>query len=233
MAEGLPLAFAALPDMAGAAAPGAAAGVAVHLLAPAPALAAPSLLAIDLSGCGRGPCAGSCCARRAACHQVKVRHDGARAADIARLFDLLNAGKESLVLDFDDKSHRTGLRKLIEAADIVISSGAAARHRPIGPESARTDPRPAWTHLDRHHGTWLAWPCRATCGFRRRCGRGGRTGGNGRRRPTGIHGDAIADPLTGLSAASAALLCAPAGRRRGFMTSACAAAQSVSPARAA
>ena len=47
------------------------------------------------------------------------RPDGTRGTD---LFDLLNAGKECVALDFRHEDDRRSLRRLLEAADIVIES---------------------------------------------------------------------------------------------------------------
>jgi crotonobetainyl-CoA:carnitine CoA-transferase CaiB-like acyl-CoA transferase len=120
-------------------------------------------------------------------------------------FDQLNAGKESVVLDFDNKSHRSRLRRLIEAADIVISSA-----RPRALEQLELDPkdiirdRPAlvWIAITAHgwHGTagqrvGFGDDVAAAAGLVA-------TGDDGR---PAFMGDAIADPLTGLSAAAAAL----------------------------
>jgi len=126
-----------------------------------------------------------------------------RAAPV--FFDQLNAGKESVVLDFDDKSHRARLRRLIEAADVVISSA-----RPRALEQLELDPkdmirnRPAlvWIAITAHgwHGSagqrvGFGDDAAAAAGLVA-------IGDDGR---PAFMGDAIADPLTGLAAAAAAL----------------------------
>jgi crotonobetainyl-CoA:carnitine CoA-transferase CaiB-like acyl-CoA transferase len=208
MAEGLPLAFAALPDVAGAVTPGAATdGLACRSPIPTRAVATHSLLVIDLSALWAGPLCGQLL-RQAGARVIKVesaaRLEPARQAWPA-FFDHLNAGKESLVLDFDDKSNRARLRRLIETADIIISS---ARPRALeqldidAAELVRDRPALVWIAITAHgwHGT-----------AGQRVGFGDdaavaaglvATGDDGR--PAFV-GDAIADPLTGLSAAAAAL----------------------------
>ena len=207
MAEGLPLAFAVLPDIAEAAAPGAAAALPCISSTPAPALAAASLLAIDLSGLWAGPLCGQLL-RQTGMRVIKVE-SAARPEPARRtspvFFDLLNAGKESLVLDFDDKSHRAGLRKLIEAADIVISSARprAIEQLDLNPaELIRGRPALVWIAITAHgwHG-----PAGQRVGFGDDAAVAAglvATGDDGR---PAFMGDAMADPLTGLSAASAAL----------------------------
>ncbi|HXA25212.1 MAG TPA: CoA transferase, partial [Acetobacteraceae bacterium] len=151
MAEGLPLAFAVLPETGEPVAPGAAAAQPCSSSTPARAVTAHSLLAIDLSALWAGPLCGQLL-RQTGMRVIKVesaaRPEPARRASPA-FFDLLNAGKESLVLDFDDKSHRAGLRRLIEAADIVISS---ARPRAL----EQLDLNPAELIRDRPALIWIA-----------------------------------------------------------------------------
>jgi hypothetical protein len=207
MAEGLPLAFAVLPEIAGALAPAAAvAGLSRRPSTPSP-VTADSLLVVDLSALWAGPLCGQLL-RRTGARVIKVesaaRPEPARQAAPV-FFDQLNAGKESVVLDFDDKSHRTRLRRLIEAADIVISSA-----RPRALEQLELDPkdiirnRPAlvWIAITAHgwHGTagqrvGFGDDVAAAAGLVA-------TGDDGR---PAFMGDAIADPLTGLAAAAAAL----------------------------
>jgi len=207
MAEGLPLAFAVLPEIAGALAPAAAlAGLSRRPSTSSP-VTADSLLVVDLSALWAGPLCGQLL-RRTGARVIKVesaaRPEPARQAAPV-FFDQLNAGKESVVLDFDDNSHRTRLRRLIEAADIVISSA-----RPRALEQLELDPqdiirnRPAlvWIAITAHgwHGTagqrvGFGDDVAAAAGLVA-------TGDDGR---PAFMGDAIADPLTGLAAAAAAL----------------------------
>jgi hypothetical protein len=220
MAEGLPLAFAVLPEAAEAGAPAAAGARAHGSSTPAPVgtIHSPrtnqaplcthhSPLTIDLSALWAGPLCGQLL-RRAGARVIKVE-SAARPEPARRtlpvFFDLLNAGKESLVLDFGNAAHREQLRALIEAADIVISSA-----RPRALEQLDLDPaelireRPAlvWIAITAH-----GW--RGTDGQRVGFGDDAAvaaglvaTGDDGR---PAFMGDAMADPLTGMSAAAAAL----------------------------
>ena len=166
-----------------------------------------SALAIDLSALWAGPLCGQLL-RQAGARVIKVessaRPETARQA-WPGFFDLLNAGKESLVLDFDNAAHRARLRRLIEAADIVISSA-----RPRALEQLDLDP--AELICDRPALIWIAitahgWPGSAG----RRVGFGDDVAAGAGLLATGEDGrpafmaDAMADPLTGMSAAAAAL----------------------------
>lgn len=79
-------------------------------------------LVIELASLWAGPLAGSLLAMAGA-RVVKIesilRPDGARSGH-AGFFDLINAGKESVALDFDSADGLAALAKLIAAADIVI-----------------------------------------------------------------------------------------------------------------
>ena len=79
-------------------------------------------LVVDVSGLWAGPlCASFVLASGARVIKVEMhqRPDGTRGTD---LFDLLNAGKECVALDFRHEDDRRSLRRLLEAADIVIES---------------------------------------------------------------------------------------------------------------
>lgn len=79
-------------------------------------------LVVDLSSLWAGPLAGALLALAGA-DVIKVeskhRPDGARGGNGA-FFDLLNAGKRSVVLDFGDPQDLVLLRTLLSRADIVI-----------------------------------------------------------------------------------------------------------------
>ncbi len=206
MAEGLPLAFAVLPEDSAAAAPAAVA--CTHRSAtPARGSMTRSPLAIDLSALWAGPLCGQLL-RQAGARVIKV--ESAARPEPARqmwpvFFDLLNAGKESVVLDFGNAAHRAFLRALIEAADIVISSA-----RPRALEQLDLDP--AALIRDRPALVWIAitahgW--RGTDGQRVGFGDDAAVaaglvarGGDGR---PAFMADAMADPLTGIAAAATAL----------------------------
>ncbi len=208
MAEGLPLPFAALPDTAETVAPGEAdVALACRSSIPGKAVATHSPLAIDLSALWAGPLCGQLL-RQTGARVIKVestaRPEPARQASPV-FFYLLNAGKESLVLNFDDKSHRNRLRRLIEAADIVISSSRprALKQLDLDPaELIRDRPSLVWIAITAHgwHG-----PAGQRVGFGDDAAVAAglvATGDDGR---PAFMGDAMADPLTGLSAAAAAL----------------------------
>jgi len=103
------------------------------IAADACAAAGPPLV-IDLSGLWAGPLAGSLLAMAGA-RVIKVegrgRPDGARGGN-ARFFDLLNAGKRSVVLDFADRADVAMLHALVAAADIVIEGSRPRALRQLG-----------------------------------------------------------------------------------------------------
>jgi hypothetical protein len=156
------------------------------------------LLVADLSSMWAGPLCGRLLARLGAT-VVKVetpcRPDGTRAGPPA-FFDWMNTGKLSYAVDFDEPA---GLRRLLEAADVVIESSrpAALARRGLGPtDIARRDGR-IWLRIT-GHGTdgeqadWVAFGDDAAVS-------GGLVGGT--EHDPVFCGDAIADPLTGLHAA--------------------------------
>jgi hypothetical protein len=208
MAEGLPLAFAVLPQIAAAITPAAAADeCAPRSSSPVRAGTIRLPLVVDLSALWAGPLCGQLL-RQAGARVIKV--ESAARPEPARqawpvFFDLLNAGKESLVLDFGSTAHRARLRRLIEAADIVISSA-----RPRALEQLDLDP--AQVIRERPALVWIAitahgW--RGTDGQRVGFGddaavAAGLVAAGEDGRPA-FMGDAMADPLTGMSAAAVAL----------------------------
>ncbi len=173
----------------------------ITTLGAAAALREPSaLLVADLSSMWAGPLCGQLLARAGAT-VVKVetpgRPDGTRAGPSA-FFDWMNSGKLSYAVDFDEPS---GLRRLLEAADVVIESSrpAALARRGVGPaDTGQRDGR-VWLRITGHgadgvQADWVAFGDDAAVS-------GGLVGGTDRE-PV-FCGDAIADPLTGLHAALA------------------------------
>ena len=158
------------------------------------------LLVADLSAMWAGPLCGHLLARAGAT-VVKVesvaRPDGARGGPKA-FFDWINAGKLSYAVDFDEP---TGLRALLEVADVVIESSrpAALTRRGLGPTSVAPRDGRVWVRIT-GHGTdgeradWVAFGDDAAVS-------GGLVGGSPD--DPAFTGDAIADPLTGLEAALA------------------------------
>lgn len=170
------------------------------------ARAAPRVL--DLSALWAGPLCGHLL-QRCGADVVKLesrqRPDGARRGPPA-FFDLLNAGKRSVALDFSSAEGRAQLRALIDRADVVIEASRPRALRQLGIDAealVRERPELTWVSLTGYgrgepQENWIAygddagvaaglsWLMRMTTG-----------------EPV-IVGDAIGDPLTGLHAALAA-----------------------------
>jgi hypothetical protein len=156
------------------------------------------LLVADLSSMWAGPLCGQLLARAGAT-VVKVetagRPDGTRAGASA-FFDWMNSGKLSYTVSFDESS---GLRRLLEAADVVIESSrpAALAHRGLGPTDIAPRDGLVWLRITGHGAVgeragWVAFGDDAAV-----------SGGlvDGADSDPAFCGDAIADPLTGLHAA--------------------------------
>ncbi|MCP5057140.1 MAG: CoA transferase [bacterium] len=108
-------------------------------------------LVVDLSSLWAGPlCADLLrrCGARVCKVESEGRPDGARAGPAA-FFDLLNAGKPSVALDFDDAAGRAALHKLIGAADIVIEASRPRALEQLGIDAA------AWVH-EKPGRVWLS-----------------------------------------------------------------------------
>ena len=158
------------------------------------------LLVADLSSMWAGPLCGQLLARAGAT-VVKVetpaRPDGTRAGPSA-FFNWMNSRKLSYAVDFDEPS---GLRRLLDAADVVIESSrpAALVHRGLGPTDIAPRDGRVWLRVTGHgadgeQAGWVAFGDDAAVS-------GGLVGGTDGE-PV-FSGDAIADPLTGLHAALA------------------------------
>jgi hypothetical protein len=156
------------------------------------------LLVADLSSMWAGPLCGQLFARAGAT-VVKVedpwRPDGTRAGP-PTFFDWMNSGKLSYAVDFAEPA---GLRRLLEAADVVIESSrpAALAHRGLGPTDIEPRDGRIWLRITGHgadgeQAGWVAFGDDAAVS-------GGLVGGT-TSKPV-FCGDAIADPLTGLHAA--------------------------------
>jgi hypothetical protein len=160
---------------------------------------------IDLSSLWAGPLCGHLLQRLGA-DVVKVestqRPDGARRGP-SSFFDLLNAGKASVALDFTTQAGRAGLAALIESADIVIEGSRPRALRQLGLDAAAIStrrPHLIWigiTAYGRAPATenWVGYgdDVAVAAGLTETV-----------RRVTGVRqivGDAIADPLTGIRAA--------------------------------
>jgi hypothetical protein len=94
------------------------------------------LVVVDLSSLWAGPLCTNVL-RLAGARVVKVestrRPDGARAGPPA-FFDLLNAGKEYVVLDFATTDGRSALRQMLASADVVVEASRPRALRQLGVE---------------------------------------------------------------------------------------------------
>lgn len=163
-------------------------------------------LVVDLSSLWAGPLS-SHLLRRAGSRVIKIessgRPDGARQGS-PMFFDLLNGGKESVALDFNSDLGKRQLESLLSKADIVIEGSRPRALRQLGIDAealvattpglvwisitgyGRTDPEANWVAFG-DDAAAAAGVAVATCDQPLFCG------------------DALADPLTGLHAAVAAL----------------------------
>jgi hypothetical protein len=162
-------------------------------------------LVVDLSAIWAGPLIGHLL-WLAGAEVVKVesltRPDLIRRDDPAT-FDLINQGKASVLVDFADAGQKQALTALIRRADIVIESSRvrALRHLGIDAEAlVRETPGLVWLSVTGHGATGEAagWTgigndCGVAGGISRALGDA--TG------EIGYVGDAIADPLTGITGA--------------------------------
>jgi hypothetical protein len=163
---------------------------------------------VDLSSLWAGPLC-THLLERAGARVVKVestrRPDGARRGNAA-FFDLLNAGKASLALDFERADDREVLRRLIRAADLVVESSRPRALRQLGlwdEEVLAVSPGLSWLSITGHgaqgpEADWIAFgdDAAVASGLVRACA--------DREGPL-FCADAVADPLAGLEAAGEAL----------------------------
>lgn len=203
-AADLPIAVAALPQAVPSS------YVPPPAFAPAPERA-PAMrsapLVVDLSSLWAGPLCGRLLALTGA-RVIKVE-SAARPEPMRqawpRMFGRLHAGKESVVLDFGAAGDRALLRALLARADIVIGSARPRAFAQLGLEPRdflERHPRLAWIAITAH-GWYGDAGQRIGFGDDAAIAAGlVATGTDGR---PGFVGDAIADPLTGIAAATAAL----------------------------
>jgi hypothetical protein len=169
-----------------------------------PRRAAERPLVVDLSALWAGPLCGQILAA-AGMRVIKVesagRPDPVRQAAPA-VFDRLQAGKDSVVLDFTDPADLARLRGLLWRADVVITSARSRAFAQLGlePEAVfATNPALVWVAVTAH-----GWASNAV-GFGDDVAAGaGLVAYDGAGAPL-FAGDALADPLTGLAAAGGAL----------------------------
>ncbi|MCA1008873.1 CoA transferase [Rhodococcus hoagii] len=160
------------------------------------------LVVVDFSALWAGPlCSHLLGAAGARVIKVETpnRPDGARFGD-RRFYDVLHSGHESVVLDPDTESGRRALARLVEAADIVVEAS-----RPRALERFGLDAAAACAAGT----TWVSITARGrdspAVGFGDDVAA---SSGLVAARPEGspmFVGDAIADPLTGLTAAVCAM----------------------------
>lgn len=160
-------------------------------------------LVVDLSSLWAGPLCGQILGRAGA-RVVKVeslrRPDGARRGD-PRFYDWLHAGHESVGLDFTVAEDRAALAGLIESADVVIEASRPRALAQLGlaHDQLRLSPGAVWVSITGHgrsHPDLVAFGDDAAAA-------GGLVDLSGPS-PT-FCADAIADPLTGVVAALAAV----------------------------
>jgi hypothetical protein len=168
-------------------------------------------LVLDLTALWAGPL---CChlLQAQGARVIKVenihRPDGSRHGS-AQFYDLLNAGKDSVALDFKSADGLVQLRRLIEAADIVVESSRPRALRQLGIDAddmVASVPGLTWVGItgygrEEPEANWIAFGDDAgvAAGLSSLVAEPDRT--------PNFCADAIADPLTGLHAALAAWHC--------------------------
>src|SRR5262249_6492708 len=108
-------------------------------------------LVADLSSMWAGPLCGRLLVQAGATVvkvETRARPDGTRAG-LPGFFDWMNSGKLSYAVDFDDPS---GLRRLLDAADVVIEASrpAALTHRRLGPTNVAPRDGRVWMRITGH-----------------------------------------------------------------------------------
>ncbi len=178
-------------------------------------------LVLDLSSLWAGPLCTHLLALAGA-RVIKLestrRPDGARAGPAA-FFDLLNAGKECVALDFRAGGDIEALRQLILRADIVVEGSRPRALKQLGIDAealihrfpglswisltgyGRAEPEASWVAFGDDAGVAAGLANATGALAAQACGEEAR----GEESAPLFCGDAIADPLTGLHAALAAL----------------------------
>jgi crotonobetainyl-CoA:carnitine CoA-transferase CaiB-like acyl-CoA transferase len=166
-------------------------------------------LVVDLSSLWAGPLCGQILGRAGA-RVVKVestrRPDGARAGE-PRLFDWLHAGQESVAVDFTLAEDRASIADLIRSADFVIEASRPRALAQLGLSHDQLDLRAGtvWVSITGHgrgRPDLVAFGDDAAAA--------GGLLARSRSEPA-FCADAIADPLTGVIAALAAVASRAAG----------------------
>ncbi|QJB68763.1 CoA transferase [Parasphingorhabdus halotolerans] len=161
-------------------------------------------LVVDLSSLWAGPLAGNLLHLMGA-DVIKVesqsRPDGARQGNF-EFFNLLNAGKRCATLDFTLPEGRTDLKKLVDAADIVIEASRPRALRQLGIDAEQLlsqQPGKTWVRLTAYGAA------ENRIGFGDDIGVGAGLSAIMEKawgKPCFV-GDAIADPISGIYAALA------------------------------
>ena len=163
------------------------------------------VVVVDLSSLWAGPLCGRILADAGA-RVVKVestsRPDGARRGPSA-FFDLMNAGKESVAVDFATDPGRETLAALVSSADVVIEASRPRALESLGIDAERlvADGPAVWLSITAYG---RAPAERDRVGFGDDTAAAGGAVLHDDRGPC-FCGDAIADPLTGLAAAAEVL----------------------------
>lgn len=109
------------------------------------------LLVVDLSSLWAGPLCGRLLASAGA-RVLKVesttRPDGARRGP-REFFELMNAGKESVMLDLSGADGRSELRRMIDSADVVIEASRPRALQQMGIDAAEFRGR-VWLSITSH-----------------------------------------------------------------------------------
>lgn len=162
---------------------------------------------VDLSGLWAGPLCGGLLSALGA-HVIKVedirRPDSIRTSCPA-FFDLLNANKQSVAIDFTNAADRERLAALIVHSDVVISSSRPRAFEQLGLEPAalaEKNPSLTWVAITAHG--WSG-PGRNFVGFGDDAAAAAGVVIWGEGGQPMFAGDAIADPLAGLAATAGAL----------------------------
>ena len=169
---------------------------------------AADLLVVDLSALWAGPLCGALLAQAGA-SVVKVestaRPDGARRGP-ARFFDLLNGMKRSVALDFAREKDLRVLQQLVKRADVVIEASRPRALAQLGIDAAaivRAGGPQVWISIT-GYGRGGNGADRIAFGDDAAVGGGLVAWARPGSTPT-FCADAVGDPLTGLTAASACL----------------------------
>jgi crotonobetainyl-CoA:carnitine CoA-transferase CaiB-like acyl-CoA transferase len=168
-------------------------------------------LVLDLSTLWAGPLAShllQLAGARGVTVESTTRPDGARRGP-TQFFDLLHAGKESVALDFTSPTGRRALVSLVARADIVVESARPRAMHQLGIDPAalvRARPGLTWISITGygrrgHAAKWIGFGDDAATA----AGLAHATGSLAGAETPLFCADAVADPLTGMHAAAAAL----------------------------